>query len=79
MPQISDISALSKRTQSYVKRAWAQLYWERYAPIFALSAVLVAVFLIGAFGGIWERIGDPWRLIALITSLSGPPSLRCIE
>jgi len=69
MPQISDISALSKRTQSYVKRAWAQLYWERYAPIFALSAVLVAVFLIGAFGGIWERIGDPWRLIALITSL----------
>ncbi len=65
MSQITDTSALSKRIKSYVKRAWAQLYWERYAPVFAFSAAILAVFLIGAFGGIWERIGDPWRLILL--------------
>jgi len=70
MPQISDITALSKRTQNYVRRAWAQLYWERYAPVFALSFGIIAVFLIGAFSGIWERIGDPWRLISLTAALA---------
>ena len=66
MSQITDSSALTKRLTNYVRRAWAQLYWEHYAPVFALAIAIIAVFLIGAFGGIWERIGDPWRLIVLI-------------
>jgi len=69
MSQITDTSALSKRITSYVRRAWALLYWEQYGPVFALSVAILAIFLIGAFGGIWERIGDPWRLIALIVAM----------
>ena len=69
MSHITDTSTLSKRLKSYVHRAWAQLYWERYAPVFALATAIIAIFLIGAFGGIWERIGDPWRLILLIIAI----------
>ena len=69
MSQITDTSTLSKRITGYVRRAWAQLYWERYAPVFALAAAILAIFLIGAFGGVWERIGDPWRLILLIIAI----------
>ena len=69
MSQITDTSALSKRLIGYVRRAWVQLYWEQYAPVFALALAIIAVFLIGAFGGIWERIGDPWRLIALLVAI----------
>ena len=69
MSQITDTSALTKRLANYVRRAWAQLYWEQYAPVFALACAIFAIFLIGAFGGIWERIGDPWRLIGLIIAI----------
>lgn len=69
MSQITDTSALSKRLANYVRRAWAQLYWEQYAPVFALALAIIALYLIGAFGGIWERIGDPWRLIALLIAI----------
>ena len=70
MSNTSDITELTKRLTTYVRRAWAQLYWERYAPVFALAAVILGVFLIGAFGGIWDRIGDPWRLIVLLIVLA---------
>ncbi|WP_026942325.1 DUF4175 domain-containing protein [Hellea balneolensis] len=69
MSQNPDTSSLLKRTGGYVRRAQASLYWERYAPVFALAAAIAIVFLIGAFGGIWERIGDPWRLIVLAIAL----------
>jgi len=69
MTSASDISALLKRTAGYVRRATAQLYWERYTPVFALAIAIFTVFLIGAFAGIWERIGDPWRLMALAAAL----------
>ena len=69
MSQKPDTSLLIKRTRGYVRRAQAALYWERYAPVFALSAVILSVFLIGAFSGIWERIGDPWRLIVLAAAI----------
>lgn len=49
--------------------ARARLFWERYAPVFAIAAIVFSLFLIGSFGGIWERIGDPWRGIALIAAL----------
>lgn len=70
MSQNPDTSKLLKRLGGYVRRAQAALYWERYAPVFALAAAISAIFLIGAFGGIWERIGDPWRLITLIAALA---------
>ncbi len=69
MSQNSDTSSLLKRTGHYVRRALASLYWERYAPIFALAAAIIILFFVGAFGGIWERIGDPWRLIVLAAAL----------
>ena len=45
------------------------LIWERYAPVFALAGVLVSIFLIGSFGGVWQRFGDPWRLFVLLAML----------
>jgi len=69
MSQTPDTSSLLKRTRGYVRRAQASLYWERYAPVFALAAAIFSVFLIGAFSGIWERIGDPWRLIVLTIAI----------
>ena len=69
MSNTPDITELSKRLTSYVRRAWAQLYWERYAPVFALAALFIVIFLIGAFGGLWDRLGDPWRLIALLAAI----------
>lgn len=69
MSQTPDTSSLLKRTRGYVRRAQASLYWERYAPIFALASAIFSVFLVGAFSGIWERIGDPWRLIVLIIAI----------
>ena len=69
MSQNSDTSSLLKRTGNYVRRALASLYWERYAPVFALAFAILIIFLIGSFAGIWERIGDPWRLIVLILSI----------
>jgi len=70
MSQNPDTSKLLKRTGGYVRRAQASLYWERYAPVFALAAAILIIFLIGSFAGIWERIGDPWRLIALIAAIA---------
>lgn len=69
MSNAPDMTELSKRLTSYVSRAWAQLYWERYAPVFALAALFISLFLIGAFGGVWDRLGDPWRLIALLMAI----------
>lgn len=69
MSQNPDTASILKRTSGYVRRAQGSLYWERYAPVFALACAIIIIFLIGAFSGIWERIGDPWRLIVLIISL----------
>ena len=69
MSETSGTASLLKRTGGYVRRAQASLYWERYAPVFAFAVAIFIVFLIGAFGGVWERIGDPWRLIVLITAI----------
>ncbi|WP_371396055.1 DUF4175 domain-containing protein [Fretibacter rubidus] len=51
------------------QRARAWLFWEEYALIFAVAALIISVFLIAAFAGIWERIGDPWRLITLFVAV----------
>ena len=43
-----------------------QLGWERYIPVLALALALIFAFLALSFAGVWQHLGDPWRLIGLI-------------
>ncbi|MGB0907647.1 MAG: DUF4175 family protein, partial [Maricaulaceae bacterium] len=61
--------ALLKRGKRLAAHARGWMIWERFAPIYALSALVIALFLIGSFTGLWQRIGDPWRAIAIIFTL----------
>ncbi len=69
MANARNTDPLIKRTRRLTRKARARLFWERYAPVLALAAIAVSVFLIGSFAGIWERIGDPWRGFALAATL----------
>jgi hypothetical protein len=60
---------LGKKAESLARRAYRQLLWECYAPVLALGVLLLSLFVIGAAGGIWQFIGDPWRLIFLFIAL----------
>ena len=60
---------LLQRTRRLTRVARLRLFWERYAPVFAIASVMAAVFMAASFAGIWERIGDPWRGLALIAGL----------
>ena len=61
--------ALSKRARHLTRRAYGHLLWEVYAPVLALGVLFIFLFIIGAAFGVWQRIGDPWRLIALLVSV----------
>lgn len=65
---MSKTDPLIHKTTRLTQRAWLYLLWERYAPVFALSALIFGLFLAASFGGLWQRFGDPWRAIALILS-----------
>jgi len=65
MRDASKTDPVFKTATHLTRRAHLHLYWEVYAPIFATAILSLAVFLMGSFGGVWERIGDPWRFIAL--------------
>ena len=69
MSRSSKHDVLIKQTSRLTLQARALLFWERYAPVFALASAFIALYMIAAFAGVWERIGDPWRLIALLVSL----------
>ena len=56
-------------THRLVRRAKLRLYWEVYAPTLAPGFLAVALFTLGASLGIWQWIGDPIRLIALLVTL----------
>ena len=56
-------------TQRLVRRAKLRLYWETYAPTLAPGFLAIILFSLGASLGIWQWIGDPVRLIALIVTL----------
>lgn len=60
---------LAKHVKRFCNRAYFHLSWEYLAPIFAIALLCVVLFFIGSFSGLWQRIGDPWRLIALILCL----------
>ncbi|HFB54285.1 MAG TPA: DUF4175 family protein, partial [Hellea balneolensis] len=55
-------------TDRLVKRAQRRLVWETYGPTFALISIVALAYVIGSSAGFWQRIGDPWRGIALIVS-----------
>ncbi len=57
---------LRKQADRLTRRALAYLYWEQYAPVFALAALFLSLFMIGSFSGLWQWIGDPWRLVFLL-------------
>jgi len=60
---------LRKKAGGLIRRAQLYLYWEQYSPVFARAALILGIFLIGAFAGLWQWIGDPWRLILLVAAL----------
>ena len=60
---------LLKRIARLTFRARALLVWERFAPVLAFGVAAVLLFMAASFAGIWERIGDPWRLIGLLVAL----------
>ena len=60
---------LGKKAEALTRRAYWQLLWECYAPALALGVLLLSLYVIGATAGVWQFIGDPWRLIALIIAL----------
>lgn len=60
---------LTKRAVSLTRRAQRHLLWETYAPALALGALFVLIFVMGAAFGVWQRIGDPWRLIGLLIAV----------
>lgn len=65
MASQDEIQTLFKQAERLTRRARLQLYWERYAPALALGVLALFLFISGSFSGLWERIGDPWRLFAL--------------
>ena len=58
-----------KRIATLTHIARAQLIWERFAPVLALGLAFAIGFLALSFAGVWQYLGDPWRLIALIIAL----------
>ena len=50
-------------------RARAALLWERAAPVLIGPAAVLGLYLVLALFGVFERLGDPWRLMALALTL----------
>ena len=61
---------LFKRLARYTQIARARLIWERYMPVLAKGLLALTLFIITTYLGIWERLGDPWRAIAVLVSLA---------
>lgn len=60
---------LRKKAGGLIRRAQLYLHWETYSPVFARAALILGLFLIGSFSGLWQWIGDPWRLILLLAAI----------
>ena len=64
-----NLDNIIQSTQRLVTRARLRLFWETYAPILAPGFLAIGLFVLGAWLGLWQWIGDPVRLIALIATL----------
>jgi hypothetical protein len=60
---------IMQSTRRLVARARVRLFWETYAPTLAPAALAISLFVLGAWLGIWQWIGDPARLIALAITI----------
>lgn len=58
-----------RRLAAQIFRARAALLWERAAPVLAPALAALAAYLVLALFGVFERFGDPWRLLTLLTLL----------
>ena len=63
------LETVLKQTEILVRRARLRLIWERYIPTLAPALLALSLFILGAWIGLWQWIGDPVRLIALIITL----------
>jgi hypothetical protein len=61
----ADRPVLPERITRLSWLARARLFWERYAPLFALPALAVSLFLVATLLGVWDVLGDPVRLLLL--------------
>ena len=57
---------LAARLKLRIAQARAVLAWERFAPVLLWGALAALLFAAGAWAGLWERLGDPWRGLALL-------------
>jgi len=64
-----NLDTIIETTQRLVARARLRLFWETYAPTLAPGALAVGLFSLGAWLGLWQWMGDPFRLIALAVTL----------
>ena len=64
-----NLDKLIQSTERLVTRAHLRLFWEGYAPVLAPGFLALGGFTLGAWLGIWQWIGDPIRLIALLVTL----------
>ena len=52
-----------------IARARAALIWERLASVLWPALGFITLFALLAVFGLWERLGDPWRALALLGAL----------
>ena len=62
-------TALPTRLTRLATLARLRLFWEIYAPVLALPALVLAIYFILTVLGLWEVAGDPLRLLALIATV----------
>ena len=60
---------LPGRVRRLVRTAQGRLLWERFAPEVFFGVVALLLFLAGAWAGVWQRLGDPWRGLALFSAM----------
>ncbi|MCP2669612.1 DUF4175 domain-containing protein [Maricaulaceae bacterium EIL42A08] len=59
----------SMRTRAALFKARAALLWERAAPVLVGPLAALGLYLLLAFGGLFERAGDPVRILVFLALL----------
>lgn len=58
------------RRRAALAVARAALLWERAVAVWWPALAFPALFAVLAVAGLWARLGDPWRALALVASLA---------
>ena len=64
-----NLDTVLQSTRRLVARTRLRLFWETYAPTLASGFLAIGLFSLGAWLGLWQWIGDPVRIIALVVAL----------